>query len=158
MPRVGVCGWVGLIATVLALLASGAAAQEWKPLLPGDLRWIELPSYPGVRFAVLAGGLAEPGPFTVRAKFPPNYRLGPHTHTDDRGLTILEGSWMQGIGDRLDPANAVPMPAGSFVLIPANQVHFDISGPEGATVQVTGMGRSLTRYLDPADDPKTRYK
>jgi hypothetical protein len=49
------------------------------------------------------------------------------------------------------------MPAGSFVLIPANQVHFDIAGPEGATVQVTGMGESKTEYLDSADDPKTRY-
>lgn len=158
MPKLRRGAWLVLIATVLMGPGSGAGAQEWKPLLPGDLRWMDVPSYPGVQFALLSGGLGKPGPFTVRAKFPPNYRLGPHTHTDDRGLTILEGSWMQGIGDQLDPAKAVQMPAGSFVLIPANQVHFDISGPEGATVQVTGIGESLTRYLDPADDPKSKYK
>src|ERR1700674_1545282 len=107
-----------MLATVIC--AGGAArGAEWSPLLPEQLSWIESPSYPGVAFAVLAGGMGKPGFFTVRAKFPPNYQLGPHTHTDDRGLTILEGSWKQGIGGELDAAKAVAMPAGSFVLIPA---------------------------------------
>jgi len=74
-------------------------------LLPEDLRWIALPSHPGVGSAVQAGGVAEPRLFTVRAKFPPNYRLGPHTHTDDRGLTIMQGSWMQGVEDQFEPAD-----------------------------------------------------
>ena len=125
-----------LLVSVLCV-ASAARAGEWNPLLPEQLNWIESPAYPGVTFAVLAGGMGKPGAFTVRAKFPPNYKLGPHTHTDDRGLTILVGSWKQGIGAQFDAAKAVAMPAGSFVLIPANQVHFDIAGPEGATVQVT---------------------
>jgi quercetin dioxygenase-like cupin family protein len=145
-----------LLVSVLCF-GSAARAAEWSPLLPEQLNWIESPAYPGVTFAVLAGGMGKPGFFTVRAKFPPNYQLGPHIHTDDRGLTILVGSWKQGIGTQFDAAKAVAMPAGSFVLIPANQVHFDIAGPQGATVQVTGMGESKTEYLDAADDPKTRY-
>ena len=78
-------------------VGSAAWAAEWSPLLPEQLNWIESPAYPGVTFALLAGGMGKPGFFTVRAKFPPNYQLGPHTHTDDRGLTILVGSWKQAI-------------------------------------------------------------
>jgi hypothetical protein len=40
---------------------------------------------------------------------------------------------------------------------PGESGPLDIAGPEGATVQVTGIGESKTEYLDAADDPTTRY-
>jgi hypothetical protein len=148
----------GLLLLVGALAGSAAVhAMDWGVITPTELKWTDIPSYPGAQFALISGDPSKPGPLTLRARFPPNYQLGPHTHTDDRVLTILEGSWRQGIGEDFDPATAALMPAGSVVLIPADQVHFDISGPEGATVQVTGTGGSRTHYLAPAYDPKTRY-
>jgi len=123
------CALRGLLVVSAICVGSAAWAAEWSPLLPEQLNWIESPAYPGATFAVLAGGMGKPGVFTVRAKFPPNYQLGPHTHTDDRGLTILVGSWKQGTGAQFDAAKAVVMPAGSFVLIPANQVHSTSPAP-----------------------------
>jgi hypothetical protein len=75
--------------------AAGAAELDRKPGVSGS------PSRCSREYG-------KPGFFTVRAKFPPNYQLGPHTHTDDRGLTIR--SWKRGIGAQFDAAKAVSMP------------------------------------------------
>ncbi len=50
------------------------------------------------------------------------------------------------------------MPTGSVALIPANEVHFDIVGPEGAVIQVTGTGEAHTAYRSSEDDPQNKYK
>ena len=150
---------LALMVSAVLSMSTAVESAEWGVIIPSDIKWIDLPSYPGVKFAVLSGTPGKPGPYTLRAKFPPNYQLGPHTPTDDRVLTILEGAWKQGVGDDFDPGKAVHLPRGSFATIPANQIHFDIAGPEGATVQVTGTGGdSRTAYVNPADDPKNKYK
>lgn len=80
-------------------------------------------------------------------------QLGPHTHPDDRTLTVLSGSWYEGFGDKLDPSNAKLLPLDGFTTIPGNAVHFDIVGSAGAVLQVTGNGPSGTSWLNPADNP-----
>ena len=150
-------GTLGALLLVSVLcFGSAARAAEWNPLLPEQLNWIESPAYPGVTFAVLAGGMGKPGVFTVRARFPPNYQLGPHTHTDDRGLTILGGQLEA--GDR----NAVRSGHGGVDAGWKLCAHPGESGPlrhrrARGRYGPGGMGGSKTEYLDAADDPKTRY-
>ena len=48
-------------------------------LTPDELTWTAGPPMlpPGARMAVIEGSFARPGPFTVRLKFPANYRIPP---------------------------------------------------------------------------------
>jgi quercetin dioxygenase-like cupin family protein len=126
-------------------------------LTPDKVQLADVPSYPGMKAATLMGNFSKPGTFVLRMKFPGNYVLGPHTHPDDRTITVLEGTWYSGSGDVTDCAKAAAMPVGSFGFIPGNAVHFDCTGPEGAYIQVTGIGPSGTKWLNPTDDPKIKY-
>lgn len=144
----------------LSMSAVGIAAhaEDHAVIIPDKINWVDVPSMPGVQSALILGSPGKPGPYTLRAKFPPNYQLGPHTHTDTRILTVISGTWAEGFGEQLDKGTATPMPIGSIAIIPANEVHFDIVGAEGAIIQVTGTGEAHTAYRNPEDDPQNKYK
>jgi hypothetical protein len=59
-----------------------------------------------------------------------------------------------GYGDKLDPAKLKALPAGSFHTEPANVSHFVVTKKEGAIIQVTGVGPTATKFVDPAHAPK----
>ena len=83
----------GLLLVSAICVGSAAWAAEWSPLLPEQLNWIESPAYPGVTFAVLAGGMGKPGFFTVRAKLPPTTSL---VRTPTRMTGASRFSWAVG--------------------------------------------------------------
>jgi quercetin dioxygenase-like cupin family protein len=63
-------------------------------------------------------------------------------------VTVIEGTWYLGEGKRFDPAKLKGYPAGSFIVIPAGVPHF-VAAQEGAvTVQLSGIGRFGTDYLE----------
>ena len=74
---------VGL-AIVLALFGgSWAMAQSGHVMLgPDDVKWgAAPPSLPrGAMLAVIEGKPSEPGPFTMRLKFPAGFKVAPHSH------------------------------------------------------------------------------
>ena len=53
---------------------------------------------------------------------------------------MLQGTWWVGSGPKFDPANATPMPAGSFVTHFAKQVHWDGAKDEDAVLLIMGEG------------------
>src|SRR5262245_36510083 len=78
-------------------LTSGAIAQTgagFKQMIisPGDLKWVDMPTGQGQRRAVLFGDPTKPGPYTIRMRFPPNASIRPHTHPDDRQVTVISGT------------------------------------------------------------------
>ena len=104
-------------------------------------------------------GAGEPGresvqarPYTLRLKFPAGYKLAPHTHPDDREVTILSGTWYIGYGQQFDEAALKALPAGSFYTEPANVAHF-IAIKEPVIIQVRGTGPSGRTFVSPADNP-----
>ena len=64
----------------------------------------------------------------------------PHFHPNDRFFAVLSGTWWMGTGEKFDPDNTVPVPAGSYVIHYANKVHYDGAKSEEAVIQVWGMG------------------
>jgi quercetin dioxygenase-like cupin family protein len=109
---------------------------------------------PGQEVAPLVGDQSKPGPYVVRIKFPPNYTLQAHTHSDDRTYTVISGVWYVGYGEKLDSANLKALPAGSFHTEPANVSHFVVTKNEGAVIQVAGTGPTGTNFVDAAHAPK----
>jgi hypothetical protein len=135
---------LGASAMVLAV-AVGAFAAEPDPevlsyKLPGDLKWNESPTYPGLRNAVLYGDPTKPAPYAVRNRFSPNTFSRPHFHPNDRVIVVVSGTWWVGTGEKFDLESTKPMPAGSVVVHYGGKVHYDGAKNEECEILIYGIG------------------
>lgn len=143
---------------LVAVLVGNSAAQTREPVMAltsEEMKWGPQGSLalPGMEQATLVGNPAMAGPYTIRLKFPAGFKLAPHAHTDSREVTILSGTWYTGYGERYDAAALKALPAGSFYTEPANVPHFvEVRGP--VVIQVSGMGPSGRKFVNPADNQK----
>ena len=149
----------GRIAMLAVLLSCGASAQQGAPavmaLTPNEMTWGPQGglALPGLQQVNLVGDPAKPGPYTIRLKFPAGFKVAPHTHPDSREVTILSGTYQTGYGEKFDPAGLKTLPAGSFYTEPANVPHY-IEIKEDAVLQVSGIGPSGRKFVNPPDNPK----
>jgi quercetin dioxygenase-like cupin family protein len=110
----------------------------------------------GATQVVVLGDPGKPGMYVVRNTFAPGRGSRPHAHSQDRYITVIKGTWWVALGPEAsvyDPARMVPMKPGSFVLHPANGVHYDGAKDEEVIVQIMGMGPVTTKQLDAARAP-----
>ena len=145
--------WIAGIAALI-LSASTLAADaigDTISIIPADkLEWKDYPGLPGVKFVVVNGNPREAGPYTIRAKFSPGTMSRPHWHPETRYVTVLQGTWWAGAGEKLDPEATVPVPAGGFAVHTAGKVHYDGAKDEEVIVQISGIGPSGTNIVTPA--------
>ena len=81
-------------------------------------------------------------------KIPGGARVLAHTHPQDELVTVIEGTWYLSQGAKFDPAKLKGYPAGSFIVIPAGIPHF-VAAKEGTVVvQLSGIGKFQTDYLE----------
>jgi quercetin dioxygenase-like cupin family protein len=106
--------------------------------LPKDIKWVASPS--GSEQAILAGDPSKPGLYVVLTKWLPNKNSRPHSHPNDRFITVLKGTWWVNTGANYDPAGMKPVPAGSYVVHYGGQVHYDGARDEECILQIVGMG------------------
>jgi hypothetical protein len=93
--------------------------------LPDQIKW-NPPSAAGSQNAVLVGDPAKPGLYIVLNKWLKGEHFSrPHSHPNDRFISVLGGTWWMGSGTTFDPDNSVAMPAGTFVTHFGKQVHWD---------------------------------
>ena len=90
--------------------------------------------------ATLFGDPSTPGLHVQLLKRGPDDWSQPHSHPNDRILTVLAGSMRIGTGSKFDKENTVSLGPGSIVKDFANQVHFDGSGPDGLTLEIVTLG------------------
>src|SRR2546430_9500915 len=93
--------------------------------LPTTIEWRDNPNNPGVKSAVLYGDPTKPGPYVVRVKWLPGNMSRPHSHPNDRFIVVLSGTWWAGTGEKFDPENTIPMPAGTFVTHFGGEIYYD---------------------------------
>lgn len=158
----------------LVLLASIAiAAQQHRGSQPdaqdgamklhlypsAEIKWTDgPPSLPkGAKMAVLEGDPTKEGPFVFRLKLPDGYRVPPHTHPKMERITVIEGTFNFGMGEKFDKAATQPMPVGTYGYWPAGMTHFVWA--KGETIlQFHGDGPWTINYVNPADDPRNARK
>jgi quercetin dioxygenase-like cupin family protein len=88
-----------------------------------------------------------PGLFVERSVFPPSYRSNPHTHPGDLNITVISGVLNLALTNDPDSATITKIyGAGSFVIIPANQPHFEWF-TETTIMDITGIGPMQTINL-----------
>jgi quercetin dioxygenase-like cupin family protein len=131
-----------LVATFFVALGSIQAADlDPKAInvqLPKDIKWVASPS--GSEQAILTGDPSKPGLYVVLTKWLPNKNSRPHSHPNDRFITVLKGTWWVNTGANYDPAGMKPVPAGSFVVHYGGQIHYDGAKDEECILQIVGMG------------------
>ena len=145
---------------VIPLLLSGslAMAQGGHVMLSADeVKWGPGPASlpPGAQVAVIEGKPSEPGPFTMRLKFPAGYKVPAHSHPAIEHVTVLSGSIHFGMGDKFDATKLQPMKAGSFIVMPIGTTHF-VETKEEAVLQLHGVGPWGVKYVNPEDDPSKK--
>jgi len=102
--------------------------------------------------AVLQGDPSKAEAVTVRVDFPNGYVFPPHFHPTDEAVTVIEGKFQVGMGDKVDKTKLMAVPVGGFVVAGAGQHHYAIA--KGRTiVQVNLIGPFALTYVNPADDP-----
>lgn len=145
-------------AVIALILVTPLFAQEKKGhaiLSAADLTWTAgPPSLPkGAQMVVLEGNPAEEGIFTMRLKLPANYRIPVHWHPAFEHVTVLEGGFSMGVGDKYDPAALHDMAPGGFTFMSPGTRHF-VLVKDGAVIQLHGMGPWQIYYVNPDDDPR----
>jgi hypothetical protein len=110
---------------------------------------------PGAQAAILEGNPAATGMFTLRLKFPANYKLPPHYHTGWEHVTVISGLLHLGMGEAFDMANAPALTAGSFSMMPPGMRHFAHAATETVS-QLHGLGPWRVIYVNASDDPRNR--
>lgn len=139
MLRLWAIFWIG----VLVSGAGVALAEEGlRGLLPADIRWEQRRVSPDVFYAGIYGEPAQPGPYAFRVRAQAGHSLPPHTHPDERTVTVLSGTYWSGVGETFDEAKLEVFPAGSFYVIPAGVPHFSAVLEGEVEFQEAGVGPS----------------
>jgi pimeloyl-ACP methyl ester carboxylesterase/quercetin dioxygenase-like cupin family protein len=105
----------------------------------------------GIQTIVLSGDPAKAGPYAIALKIPAHTHIAAHTHRDNRLATVVSGEWHFGYGKKADDAHTSLLTQGAFYTEPANTPHFAFTGDQPATVFISGLGPSDTRFEK--DDP-----
>lgn len=152
-----------LCSTALALVvgltgtASGGDGEHGRHLtvLPQDCEWQPVGSMPpGATAAVLEGNPSEPGDFTMRIKFPPDYDIPVHVHPQTERVTVLEGTLYLAVGETFDRERVPALPEGALKVMDAGVPMYGFTKDEPAVIQLNGRGPWGIQYLDPEDDPR----
>jgi uncharacterized RmlC-like cupin family protein len=149
-----------LLTILIALLISvtSAPAQQGQHLIvtPDTLKWVDPPTFPGAKLAIVQGDPSKDGLFVYRVKLPANYKIAPHFHKASENVTVLSGVFFIGMGEKLDQGSGTELPVGGFVAIPPMHRHFAWAGGQETLIQVHGVGPTDITFVNPADDPRKK--
>jgi quercetin dioxygenase-like cupin family protein len=140
--------------TIVAAVAwSTSLADRSKKEIVGftadEVRWFKPPYYnDGRQRAQLFGDSSQGGTWIDRVKIPGGARVLAHTHPQDELVTVIEGTWYLGEGAKFDSAKLKGYPAGSFIVVPAGVSHFVATKEGTVVVQLSGIGKFQTDYLE----------
>jgi quercetin dioxygenase-like cupin family protein len=141
--------WIGTFALLaIPFTASADEAVPRQQLTPFEITSLAAakPAAP-VQMTNLIGDPAQPGLYTVRVAIAAHTQVQPHTHRDNRSVTVVSGTWSMGYGKTLDVAALKKLPPGSVYSEPAGQPHFAQTTDEPVVILVTGHGPSDTVFV-----------
>jgi quercetin dioxygenase-like cupin family protein len=142
------------IGALAATFAFGQHSEAHRVVMPGELKWADVPSLPpGAKIAVIEGPMNEEVPFTIRLKLPKGYAIPPHSHPAIERVTVISGTFHMGVGNKLDRQKTHALPAGAIGIIQPGAAHYAWTEEE-TVVQLNGNGPWGVNYVDPTDDPR----
>lgn len=150
------CIGVALLLATMQTQVGVGQSKDHGLITPSDVTWSPIASLPaGAQAAILEGDPAKAGPFTLRLKMPDGYRIPPHYHPAVEHVTVIQGTFVLGMGEKANSDTEKPLAAGSFAFMPAGMRHF--ARTQGETiVQLHGIGPWAITYVNPSDDPRKK--
>jgi quercetin dioxygenase-like cupin family protein len=156
----------GVCAGALYVAGSGFAQEEgteiivngYEKTVGSERAWMESPSIPsGARMLLVYGDPKQPGPYIFRVKLPAGYKLPAHKHPDQRTVTVLQGTYWSGLGEKYEQDKLQKFGPGSFYITEAGVAHFAYAETE-VIVQEMGVGPigDPIEYVSSADDPRKK--
>jgi len=131
---------VFLVAIGFVLIPGRAAEPDPKALtytLPENIKWTKAANQDN---AVLQGDPTKTGLYIQLTKWHPGNTSRPHSHPNDRYITVLSGTWWVGTGANYDPASMAPMKTGTYVVHHGMEMHYDGAKDEECVLLIVGMG------------------
>jgi quercetin dioxygenase-like cupin family protein len=144
------------LAAALVAWAGSAMAQDMKVVKGDGLKWVEHPIFKGAQTAILIGDPSKAETIIQRVKFPPNYKVAPHTHPYAEVVTVLSGNFGNAMGEKFDPSKGEMLPAGSVFMLPAKHAHYVWTTNEEVVVHIQFTGPGGIEFINPADDPRKK--
>ena len=98
-----------------ALCGTAAAQEAATPtIIPAEtLKWNPTP-FPDVTVAVIAGNPTASGLYAIFAKYRAGGTSAPHTHPDQRVVTVISGTYYAGAGTEFDEVQAEAAETGNY--------------------------------------------
>src|SRR5260370_37176465 len=90
------------LVAVLAFAGSALAQTAHKVIRVEDVAWVDHPFFKGAKSAILVGDPTKAEGIVQRVKFPPHYRVPPHTHPYAEIVTVATGSSGTAIGENIE--------------------------------------------------------
>jgi quercetin dioxygenase-like cupin family protein len=155
--------FVALVPVLMVAPCSAQTPKEHKDLghvmlTPSQVQWQTGPASlpPGAQIAVLDGDPSQAGmSYTIGLKMPDGYRVPPHWHPSDASVNVVQGSFIMGVGEKVEPAQAQEMTAGSYMRVSKGVRHYEWTKGE-TIIYVYGLGPLDTIYVNSADDPRQK--
>ncbi len=151
MRRTFLAALIVLVAITPALIRGqkGPKDKDIVGITAAQVQWFT-PSYytDGRQRAQLYGDSSQGEPWIDRVKIPAGKYVAAHTHPQDELVTVIDGTWFVGVGDKYDPAKLKGYPPGSFVVIPAGLPHFVAAKESAVIVQLSGGKKFRTEYVE----------
>jgi len=114
-----------------------------------DLKWT--PLIKGCDLAPVAGDSSVEGAqFVLRLRCVDGAKIQAHWHPNDESVTVLKGTFLVGMGDKLDESKLQPMNVGNFLTVAKEMHHYGMCKGE-TIVQVHGVGPFKVNWVNPAD-------
>jgi quercetin dioxygenase-like cupin family protein len=151
-------------ALVIATGATGQELQEQR-LGPDQFKWPDSQTnqagsamVQGQQVIFVVGDGKSKGLFSIIFKVPPNMKIQPHSHPEDRSCFVLKGTWYFGYGNVWDETKLQELPVGSNYTEPAGRPHFAATKDGEVIQECTAIGPTGTTFVNPADDPRSANK
>ena len=133
-----------LLPALSAVSPAVAQSADTTVATPDSVKWNPAP-FPGIAIAVAAGNPTASGMYAIFVKFSPGAKALPHTHPDQRVVTVMSGVIHVGMGTELDQSKALTLRAGSVVIIPADAPHYGWASDSEALLQEVGTAPTGTK-------------
>lgn len=98
------------------------------------------------------------GAFTLRLKFPKNYKIPAHWHPTDERITIISGVLFFGLGDKLDMKMVAPLKTGAHGWVLKKTTHFAYTETQEVVIQLDAQAPWGITYVNEKDDPRNKSK
>jgi quercetin dioxygenase-like cupin family protein len=142
------------ICVILCLSLVGSVCADGSSIRAIEPNSVVLtPQAAGPLSATLVGRPQQAGLYVVIARYPSGLQSKPHTHPDQRVMTVISGTFYAGTGPTFDGALVRALQPGSVLIIPPNTLHWgwakdgDVwveevgTGPTGTQIPTEGDGR-----------------